>query len=248
MANSKPLPPVVSNEFDNSVAAARAADDPATNPAHLGNIPKGFHRDEEAARRRDELAEAAESDAQNAGSIGADALKPEREILRHLDPIDGNWPISNKVPGRYYVGVHKDNVTIAQYRARGYQMVQGDDSEALEFKGLDAAAGSSLRGLGDVLLMWVPEELRQRWEEQNIKKGIAVGAIELDEGPEVSWEDAANDPRGLARQMGAMAHARRRDPRMQQTVFRGSMGQIERLNEGIRAGNIPGFEQTIRGA
>lgn len=231
------------SEYDNRTPA----DDPKTNPNHLARLAAGYPRNEEAAKRKDRLAEEAARDAENGGSLSSDALKPEREILNHLDMETGNWPISNRQPGRYYVGVHKDNITIAAYRGRGYQMVQGDDPEAIEFKGMDAAGGSSMRGLGDTLLMWIPEELRQAWEERNIRKAIAVGAISLDEGgPELAWEDAANDPRAEARQMGAMAHARRTDAKLRSTVFSGTAGQLERLNLGIKEGNIPGFADSMK--
>ena len=231
------------SEFDNS----SPSDEPTTNPSHLGRFPKGFKRNEENARRTDQLAQAAAADAENAGSISSDALKPEREILNLLDPHTGDWPITNRQPGRYYIGVHKDNISINNARLRGFQPVQGEDQEAIEFKGADCAGGSSLRGLGDTLLYWCPQEVRQAWEEQNIKKGIAVGAISLDEGgPEEVWEEMANDPRSMARQMGAMAHARRTDPKLQSTIFRGTAGQLERLNQGIRSGNVPNFEAHMR--
>lgn len=229
-------------EFDNSPQS----DDPNVNPEHVGRIPKGFRRSEESRRRNDALAQEAARDSENAGSINPDALEVDNEIAQYLDPFDGNWFITNRQPGRYYVGVKKDPIIISMYRRMGYQPVQGDDPEAIEYKGQDAAGASSLRGLGDVLLYWIPVELRQRWEERQIRQAIAVGAIELDEGPETAWADDANDPRSLARQLGAMAHARRTDSKMQSTIFRGTAGQIERLNQGIRDGNIPQFEDTMR--
>lgn len=234
----------MANEYDNS--PSKQADDPKTNPNHIGRYPRGFARDEEARKREDRLAEKIARDSENAGSISPDALKPEREILHHLDPRTGNWPISNRQPGRYYIGVHKDNISINNARLRGFQPVQGDDPEAVEFKGADCAGGSSLRGCGDVLLYWCPDDVRQDWEEAQIRTAIAVGAIDIDEGPEAAWADEANDPRSIARKLGAMAHARRTDPKMQSTIFRGTAGQIERLNQGIREGNLPNFEQQMR--
>jgi hypothetical protein len=231
-------------DYDND--PAKQTDDPKSNPAHIARFPKGYQRNEEAERRKDGLAEKIAADAENAGSINSDALKPEREILHHLDPHTGDWPISNRQPGRYYIGVHKDNISINNARLRGFQPVQGDDPEGVEFKGADCAGGSSLRGCGDVLLYWCPAEIRQDWEEANIRKGIAVGAIDIEEGPEMQWADEANDPRSVTRQLGAMAHARRNDPKLQQTIFRGTAGQIERLNQGIREGNLPNFEMQMR--
>lgn len=230
------------DQFDNSPKS----DDPTVNPSHIGRIPRGFARNEENRRRTDSLAEQASKDSENAGSINPDKLEIDNDIAQYLDPFDGNWYISNRQPGRFYVGVKKDPIIISMYRRMGYEPVKENDPEAIEYKGQDAAGGSTLRGLGDVLLYWCPIELRQKWEERQIKQAIAVGAIELDEGPEAAWADDANDPRSMARQLGAMAHARRTDSKMQSTVFRGSAGQIEKLNQGIREGNIPNFEQTIR--
>jgi hypothetical protein len=232
----------MSGEFDNS----QPADDPKRNKAHIGNYPKGFSRTEEQKRREDELAEAISRDAENAGSFSPDHLAIDNEIAQHFDPTSGDWYISNRQPGRYYVGVKANPIIAAMYRRNGYQPVQGNDPEAIEYKGCDAAGASSLRGLGDVQLWWCPQEIRDRWERRNLEKAIAVGAIDIDEGPEALWADEANDPRSVTRRLGAMAHARHNDPKMQATVFRGSAGQMERLMRGIKNGDIPNFEEHMR--
>ena len=216
-------------------------DDPKVNPNHIGRFPKGFARNEENAKRTDQLAEAIANDNENSGSINPDHLKVENEIAQYLDPTDGNWDIGKRQPGRYYVGVKRHPVIEAMYRRMGYQPVQGNDPEAMDYLFTDTT-----RVLGDVALYWTTQEIRDKWEAANIRKAIAVGAISLESGPETAWADDVNDPRSEARKLGAMAHARRDDAKLNSTIFSGTAGQIERLNRGIKEGNIPNFERSMR--
>lgn len=200
-------------------------------PEHIGNIPAGHKRDEENRKRTDDLAEQADAAGADAASISADKLTHvDNEIAQFFDPSIGDTPVSNKKSDRYYVWVHADQVTISNFMTRGYKAVQGTDKEANEHKGQHKAAGGSLRGFGDCLLYWCPIEVREKEEQRARALAIAMGAVEK------NWAEEANSG-PLGRNFGPLAHGDPNDPKLRQTVLRGSNGEVATLMDDVRKGN-----------
>lgn len=199
-------------------------------PEHIGNFPAGHSRDEENRKRTDDLAAQADAAGADAASIPEDKLKHvDNEIAQYFDPVIGDTPVSNKRDDRYYVWVHADQVTISGYMTRKYKAVQGNDKEAIEHKGQHKAAGGTLRGYGDTLLYWCPIEVRRAEEERAMRLAIAMGAVEK------NWAEEANAG-PLGRNFGPLAHGDPNDPKLRQTVLRGSNGEVATLMDDIRGG------------
>ena len=211
-------------------AAAKELRDPTLPPEHLGQIPAGHERDEENRRRTDSLAEKAAETGGDAGGVDPDKFTHvDNEIAQFVDENTGDTPITKRNPNRHYVWVHADQVTTSAYNAAGYTAVQGKDPECEDFRGQHKAAGSSLRGWGDCLLFWCTHETRARQEERSRRKAIAMGAVEE------NWEvDANSGP--LGRSYGPLAHGRPDDPKLRQTVLRGSQGEVAHLMDDFRTG------------
>ncbi len=214
--------------------AARTAEqagelrDPSLPPEHIGQLEAGHERDEEVRRRKDDLAEKGEAAGESAGSIPSDAFKPEREILDKFDPYSGDFVVTHPVPGQRYVLVHADETTIQRYRSMGFRFVEGNaKSEAHESRGQHKAAGTSYRGVGDCLLMKIDIARSKAIDAHYLKKQRAQ------EGAFDELEDEANER--LLRHGGAL-HSRPDDPLLRRTVLRGTYGQIERLNRGLKTG------------
>ena len=208
-------------------------------PEHIANIPAGHKRDEENRKRTDELAEKIAADADNAGSIPSDALKPEPEILQHMNPFTAELEITNARPERHYLWVLSNSTVISSFTAMGYRAVQGDDKECWQHRGQHKAAGSSLRGVGDCLLYWIPKARHELIERHYESKANAMMGVE--ENLENEWNDSR-----AGRHLGPLMHGRQDDPLLRRTVLRGSRGQIEKLNDSLKTGKpIEGIQ--VRG-
>ena len=198
-------------------------------PEHLGNIAAGHKRDEENRKRTDVLAAEIEKDAE-AGGLNTDALKVENEIAQHFDEFTGQLTVTNPQAGRHYVWIKAHNIVTSSYKAMGFQPVKGDDPECAEYKGMDAAGASSLRGVGDVLLYWCPvalHEKRDRHYEETARNKI--GLVE-----EMAADEFNYGPHG--RRFGPLFHGKQDDPLLRRTVLRGTNGQIEQVNDALRTG------------
>ena len=199
---------------------------------HIGNIAAGHKRDEENRKRTDDLAAKAEAAAESAGALSTDAFKPENEILQHFNEMTNQLEVTDPQPGRHYVWVKAHAITTASYKAMGFQPVQGDDHECWDYRGQDAAGGSTLRGVGDVLLFWCPIERHESMERYFDRQARAkIGDVEK------AWaEDANFGATSPTRQFGPLAHGDQDDPLLKRTVFRGTAGQIERVTDALRKG------------
>lgn len=220
------------------------ADKPTLPPNHIGNIAAGHSREEENRRRTDSLAEAAAADSASAGSIRTDGtlMEEEPEILSQMNPFTMELEVTNKQAGRHYVWVLANSTIIASYTSMGYKAVQGDDPEAKEHKGQHKATASTLRGVGDVLLYWIPVERHAQIERHFDQKAAAINGVEE------NWAAEANyGPQSPTRQFGPLAHGDPNDPLLRRTVLRGTNGQIERTNQAIRTGQPLPAGVQVRG-
>jgi len=127
--------------------------------------PAGYKRDEELARRTDELAERAESGPEVYG-IDPAKVAPDREILyRSID--QQMIHVSNKDPNYVYAWVYygQNSQMVWAKKAMGWRVVTGPDKECAEYKEADGT-----RRIGDTLLMKIPKERYFELEEMNEKR------------------------------------------------------------------------------
>lgn len=107
--------------------------------------------------------------AEGAANLG------DRELLVEPDLVE----VLNKQPGRHYRLAHYDSKTITRLSLIGYQLVQGDMPEQLAAAGPAVVKDGSLRRLGDMVLMWMPQEkyeARVRLKER--RNAARTGAVE----------------------------------------------------------------------
>jgi len=142
----------------------------------------GHKRDEQLARRADELAERAESGPEVYG-IDPDKVAPDREIL-HRSIDQQMIHVSNRDPNYVYAWIYYglNGQMIWAKRALGWRVVTGPDKECSEYKEADGT-----RRIGDTLLMKIPKERYLELEELAQKRrdeqylGIKARLQELSE-------------------------------------------------------------------
>ena len=142
----------------------------------------GHKRDEQLARRTDELAERAESGPEVYG-IDPDKVAPDREIL-HRSIDQQMIHVSNRDPNYVYAWIYYglNGQMIWAKRALGWRVVTGPDKECSEYKEADGT-----RRIGDTLLMKIPKERYLELEELAQKRrdeqylGIKARLQELSE-------------------------------------------------------------------
>lgn len=141
----------------------------------------GYKRDEELARRKDELDEALETQTGEQHTIDVHDLEPDRE-LQHLIRERNALAVSNQDPAFVYCWVYfgLNGQMVWQKKAQGWQVVQGNMKEGIEFKAED-----STRRVGDTLLMrmrrdyYAKLEMEQKKVAQRQAKGISAELEEL---------------------------------------------------------------------
>ncbi len=123
-------------------------------PVETGLPPPGHSRDEELAKRIDNLDEKAESLSNQLEITKVDPknYEPDREILSHYK--DGDLPVSNKDDNYVYCWVYRDPQNrlggrqIMQKKVQSWEVVSGDMKESWENRDVNG-----YRIVGDVLLM-----------------------------------------------------------------------------------------------
>jgi hypothetical protein len=127
--------------------------------------PKGHARREQLAARTDRLAAAADEALKdgNLYAIDPEKLKAEPEILRHMDPNNYMFEVTDPVPGKVYYWERDDHTMIAARKAvargmlgaghSGWEVVTGDMPECKDLKHADGG-----RAIGDVRLMRIDLE------------------------------------------------------------------------------------------
>lgn len=128
--------------------------------------PPGYKRDEELARRTDELAERAETEGPEVYGIDPSKVEPDREIL--YKSIDQQMiHVTNKDPESMYAWIYYglNGQMIWAKKALGWRVVTGDDPECQEYKEADGT-----RRIGDVLLMKISKERYLELEQMSEKR------------------------------------------------------------------------------
>jgi len=144
--------------------------------------PAGFKRNEQLAKRKDDLAQAAEELSDGAEVYGFDISKfdPEREIQNLLDELHVDGQLDNR---RYFWCYEGQNGYFVRKAVRmGWTVVKSEDPECPELK--DARG---YRKIGDTILMQTSvanyEKIQAIREYQQLvhEKGVGAGLKELGE-------------------------------------------------------------------
>lgn len=116
--------------------------------------PPGDARRETLRERADQLEEAAETAAPEGGRIDPRAFEVDREIAQWTRGEVNSLSVTGALPERRYCWVPTDQhgLYVKLKAAQGWAVVQGDDPEALELRGIGA---DTTRRLGDCILMWI---------------------------------------------------------------------------------------------
>lgn len=218
------------------------------------DLPAGHDRDEARKMVADHLEERAETEAADLGIEAIDASKlkqKDNEIQRHIvrkGPQSGTIPVENPQRGYRYmrhsvIGAFEDNsaraavrLSLENAKSWGYEFVKGDDPEDSRFDGNDCAAGTSMRGIADTLLMRISEENYQRMMQYDANRRFRQGQVE---------ERLAV----IGQQVGLPTHVSAgdfsKDPYMSQMFGKDkAAAEVYRsnFNEGdMRRGSIPGI-------
>lgn len=142
--------------------------------------PAGWKRDEQLAERTDTLEQAAEeaSEEREVHAFDPAQLKPDWEILQHMDELE----VSDPTPGYRYMWVYEglNSQMIVKKSRLGWVVVQGQDPECAALK--DARG---YRKIGDTILMRIPEDrfnkLEQAMEYRRLmqQKGVEGALLEM---------------------------------------------------------------------
>jgi hypothetical protein len=202
--------------------------------------PAGHARDEELRRREDNLQKAAETVHTEREAIDPAALEEDYDVQSLLRRGDG-LTVSDPQPGFVYCWVYSGTRTLARVwekKRLGWEVVQGDDPEAREFKVEDGT-----RRLADVTLMRIRMDrhlaLEMYEEEKRLRQQLGIDA-ELrdiaDRNPDkLRYYDHENNP--YARRMEANAATRT-------AARRTAMKHVDSM---LRRGNVPGVPSPGKG-
>ena len=204
----------------------------------------GWERNEELAKRKDNLEQASEEATEEREVYAFDPAKfePDNAILQYMDELE----VTDKQPGRAYVWCYEGQNSrfVTKFRALGYQVVQGADPECA---GMKDARG--YRKIGDTILLWVPiaiaAKLEQHREYKRLRQQQGVdGALrEMSEkykGKGVSLIDPREKTIGRGGNlMDAMAGSAKAQG-ARQTAMKG-------VDKHLRAGTVPGMPAPGKG-
>lgn len=156
--------------------------DEAVQQAEATLPPPGHERREELKEREESLQQQIDRMANKllSGQLDAKALEIENEIASKTQYLS----VANARPEYVYAWVSKNRHQqhIQALRPLGWEVVQGDDPEAMELKGQD---GGTTRQLGDVILMrihrdrYIVIKAKEQAQTRHIQRASAAGLVEL---------------------------------------------------------------------
>lgn len=220
--------------------------------AHAELPPPGDERREVLKRRDDDLQAQIERVGQ---SIIMNNIDPKMmEIIREIQARTSYLSVSKKRPGYVYAWVTKSNFSNHKQRleAVGYEVVQGDDEEAMELKGTSGiAAGTgapdTTRQLGDVILMRIKKEfyIAQKAREHARTLAMQVSSASTLIQMAAPYRDrgivvgAAPNTRMGSQLQGPQIRPRRFSSRRAQML---GLFQDHHYDQALRDGTLPGLE------
>lgn len=214
---------------------ARPGRKPRVVPAEL---PPGDERREAMAAVADELAERVETETIEGGAIDRKNLKVENELAQHFNMLE----VSNQDPAYRYAwkwtGQH--GVQIKMALAEGWRVVQGDDPEAIELKGMGA---DTTRRLGDVMLMKMPIDRylllqRRAAKQREAREQSVVGNFQEILGPYHQRYGATAIVQGVDVMTGQPVDSKRLDHMWKRSQAAAQGGRM--IDEALREGTMPG--------
>ena len=149
-----------------------------------GLAPPGHTRDEQMRERARNLeAQIASMPDDMAGGVDVSTIDIENEIAQAFDDF-GNLTVSNMRPEYVYKWKKADSLVVNLAQKLGFELVQGDprvdpkcnSHEGLEHIGKHCAAGTTLRGAGDVMLWRIGRARYEAIEEYHRRKGEGLNA------------------------------------------------------------------------
>ena len=147
------------------------------------DLPEAGHERREVLKRRQATLEeqiARLADKMQRGTIDAKELEICNEIASKTQYLSVSGAQSDYVYG--WVSKNRYGQHIQAAKAQGWEVVQGDDTEALELKGMD---GSTTRQLGDVILMKIKKDIyivlkaQEQLKAKRVQQNSASTLVEL---------------------------------------------------------------------
>lgn len=196
--------------------------------------PAGFERNEALAERADNLAQAGEerASALETERIDPKKLQVENEIAQYFDPSTSMLKVSNPDVCFMYCwtfsGMH--GLMITQKQIEGWTVVQGEDPEALEHKGIGA---DTTRRVGDTILMRIPKDkylLLERRRKEQANRFNANSTLFSDKAEGLAqkfnipiYHEGEVDPRTLKRMQGNAEARKVASTKVNQLINQGRM-------------------------
>lgn len=202
--------------------------------------PPGYRREEVLAQRRARLeAQIGEMPDDMHGGVDVSTIPIENEIAQAFDAI-GNLSVSKQRNDRVYKWKRADDQQTTLAQNLGFQLVNGDprsdekaDKEGIEHLGKHCAAGTSLRGRGDVLLWWMDRHRYEALENFYRQKGLDMGQVGA------KFEDYGEELAAQGLIPKRLTHGRPDNPLIQR-VFANGPAESQRMGRMLRDGSLPG--------
>ena len=202
--------------------------------------PAGHKRDEVLRARHDRLMEQIAQMPEDRGGVDVSEIPIENDIAQAFDGM-GNLPVSRQRSGYTYKWKKADDQQVALAQNLGFELVNGDPRtdakcdnwEGLEHLGKHCAAGTSLRGRGDVMLWRMKTERYLQLEAYFRQKGIDMGQVAE------KFEDYGADLAAQGLTPKNLTHGRQTDPLIQRVFANGPL-ESQRMGRVLRDGSLPG--------
>jgi hypothetical protein len=201
----------------------------------VAELPEPGHERREVLKRRQATLEeqiARLSEKMLHGTIDAKELEIVNEIASKTQFLAVSGAQSDYV----YAWVSKNRYSqhIQSAKAQGWEVVQGNDPEALELKGMD---GSTTRQLGDVILMRIKKDIfivlkaQEQAKTKRIQQNSASTLVDL--GDKYRSKGFSVRPHGMDTFAG---------PEIRSNRLSSHSTALQQLDAHLRAGTVPGME------
>lgn len=198
-------------------------------------LPEAGHERREVLKRREATLEeqiARLSQKMMSGAIDAKELEICNELASKTQYLSVNGAQSDYVYG--WVSKNRHGQHIQAAKSQGWEIVQGDDPEALELKGMD---GSTTRQLGDVILMKIKKDIyivlkaQEQVKAKRIQQNSAGNLIEM-----------GNKYRHLGFNVKPHQMATLEGPDVRPKPMSSKRGVSSQMDAALRNGTVPGME------
>jgi hypothetical protein len=189
---------------------------------YAGEVEPPEPMEGEARERLEQAADAMNADA---GAVDLENFPVDNEIAGHINELE----VTNALPGYRYcwVWTGHNGYMVRAKEAMGWRVVQGSDPEAPERK----ESATTVRRLGDVILMKAPEAVAQKWEKLWHERERAQQETDL------------SNLREMGDRAGITVVTDLEHPTFKQTLRRVAARRVasQQLSGMIREGKVPGI-------